>query len=303
MWKIIFKNIFAFVALFIAFWGVNSFIGFIIVIPDKSPVFSYIYISFLFYIPQFLLGIGYAYLLFSLFKSNKRCFLIMIVNAVILIILFCVAFYLEMFADYILDDSLIFEFLLTSVNTIAPMTIALALVFKNMIKSRNLNMQKKLKKKIINSLLIFSKSAFCFVMLTIIMHVYLMLRPYVSKAFGFYGSMFDLIINSIQFVCPLMAIAYGFTLYRLVRKYIYNKLFIIINATFLIALWGFFVISGMLSSEFLYVPGTTVFTYITIYVNAGILTIVLTFMFGSVEKYGLAKSETEITENSVKESI
>ncbi len=281
--EIAYKSFLSFVGLCLASWMVAVLLEFTLTFRGGLwfPINSFILNDLL----PFLLFVCYAYIMFLIFRCNKKRYTIMVLNAAFI-------FIFSMFFLVFLLISIDLGIILGSIGFPA---IMFALMFKSLEQGKKIiSLPNKSKNKVVNGLVIIIKSLLCFILLVFL--------TYFDPKFGRLHfdilelSIFELILH--QIYPGLAIILYAYVLYRLVRKHVNKQRIMIINAFILIAIW----VIRLYGIDILSFVTVLPFQFLN-FANAGLLTIILSFIFKSVEKHGLAKGIIPLPDANEQESI
>jgi hypothetical protein len=271
------KSVLCFIGLAAASFGVKKLTDFFLYLKG-SFLYKMLYISILQYVFWFVLLIVYAYMLFFLFKNEKKCRLIMILNGVSVFLQFYVL------ALLIRDEEVLFLSIMLS-NLFGIPVIILSLMINNIASKKHLEVRSQ--KKIVNIFKMLLKSLLCFVALVIVIKGYGLLYRYALLIFGYLG----FFIESFHLMWCLMSVTYAFMLYKLIHRYTYYRLVLILNVTFLVIIWVKIFMPDIV------VPFIDNIQLSGICGNAAVITITLALIFRSVEKQG--NSENSFVKDSL----
>ena len=278
MLKILGKSALCFAGLVAASWLVQQLYDWMHS-SVNSVLLLLIWITITQYIFGLLLGLAYAYILFLIFKKDKRCWVIIMLNGVFLI--------LQLFYLFILHanngilhayDDVVLLSMHIACECGLPV-IFLALMFNSLKSERG--PKKKSPNKTLNALVLIAKSAICFFGLAAISYGFTIMHNSLLSVLGIIG----LFLDNLFFVLPIVAVVYAYSLYQFFRNEGYRRLILILNAVFLIILCVLFTAWNQMDD-------ISIILIAIILGNTGILTIVLAFIFRSVDKY-YASAPTE----------
>lgn len=263
--KILGKSALCFISLTAAGWAVGKLSQFLLRL-NNSLLYILLHSTVIVFILWFLLGVWYAYTLFLLFNEEKNRCLIMALNGAGAAILF----YISGILLWNIQAGAYVNLLFT-LSDIGVSTILLAFIFRHLVSAEPKHVgDPAAKEGFKNAVGIIARSALCFIGLSAVLYGYSFL-PDIAKLERF-----------IVLVISLSAISYAFTLYRLLKKNKRRLLAMLINAVFLMAVWGFMMLPFMLNSIFRYIPPVFVIGY----GSTALFTMALAFIFGSVERRG-----------------
>lgn len=265
--KILGKSVLCFIGLAAAGWGVQKLTD-IFFFMLGSFFFMMLKLTILQYIFWFLLYIGYVYILFSVFKNEKRRRLIMMLNGAAVFL----QFYIPLFLTK--DRDILFLSVQLS-NLFGIPVIALALMLNSIAPDKKKHINDKPGNKAAKGLKVLLKSFLCFLALVIIIKVYGLFFRQAVSILGYVG----FFIENFYLMWCLMAIGYAYALYKLVQKHAYRHLILILNAALLMVAWGM-----------IFIPDIELpidrFLLSAVCGNTALITIILAFVFRSVEKHG-----------------
>lgn len=297
MAKILGKSALCFAGLAIASWLIQMFCDWILYLYPKELFFGLISIFILELIFWLLLPLTYAYLLFLLFKKEKHCYLILVLNGVFVIVQYYILLMLHINGDIILAS-------LQASKVAGVPVMILALIFKKL-RTHNIDKDMPEKSKLASALFILTKSLLCFLALAITTYAFTLLSTSSLRFLG-YLSFF---VQDPLCAFPLISIAYVYLLFRLIRTYRYHLLTISITAVFLMALSAvrLFIVPALsfYHNQSLSLPAflSELFTpnAVAIFGNTAILLPILALIFRSVEKQSVAVESTN--QNMASDSI
>lgn len=174
--------------------------------------------------------------------------------------------------------------------TIGLPLIIMAFMFQKITSKKEWSIQKISKNKAANILSLILKSIICTLALVAASFGAIAVIRNIDSILGIFGYF----IANIMFTLPLIAVVYAYLLYQLIKKHEFRYLIIIINAAFLMGIWGLIIILSQTSYlEF----GNYVFLTI-VFGNTAIVTIMLAFVFKKVEKSGKPNADTNIEKHT-----
>jgi hypothetical protein len=246
-----------------------------------------------------LLPLVYSYLLFLLFKNEKFCFIIMMLNGIFVIVQYYILLILHIGGDIVYAS-------LEASKVVGVPVILLALLYQKLGMPNGMQKARSGQSEVKNIIGILAKTALCFMALAIAAYGYNLLCSLDLRCFGY----LSLFIQDALCAFPLIIIAYGYLLFRLFGKHHHRFLIICMNAVFLMVLSSvrLFVVAALsfyldislslpaLLSEF-FSPNA-----ISIFANTAILLPVLALIFRSVEKHH-ASAALPANQNAPEESI
>ncbi len=276
--KILGKSFLCFIGLAAAGWAVDALCNLLMSIHGQI-FFTLLYATILGYILWFLLAAAYAYTLFLVFRNEKRRFLIMALNGAAVYLILYILLYLIIYSQYYIyiNTDILWDavYISAEISRAAGLTtIILAFMFKSLSQGKTPYEANKVLNKALNIFWILGKLILCFIALLAVSKGYYLLLINANFKFGIYASLFDTDI-----FLPLIASVYAYTLYRLLKKHARRQLIIMINAAFLLLVWGLILIPSI----FIVIDRSLL---AKVCGNTAIMTLVLMFIFRSVEKRG-----------------
>lgn len=277
--KIIGKSVLSFIGLSVLTWVVED-LGDFLLTTSGSVFYGLLKLTVLQYITWLLLGTGYAYVLFIIFKSEKKRALIVMLNGSAIFIQFFVLLFLNATGDEIM-----FSFRLS--HTFGLLTIMLAFIFNNLTFPKKIQAA-SIKRNWFNALLSLSaKSAACFLALIAALYGYSVLYEIVE-----YGIV---LLYCSRLIFSAVPVLYACMLYKLIQKNKYRLLVMSINAVLLLAVWSLIYLYDFTLPLNIYYK----FFLCAVCGNTAIMTIVLAFIFRSVEKHGNNRPSCTTWDSSV----
>lgn len=247
--------------------------------PLKPYFLGVAYVTIFAYIFWFLLPLAYAYLLFRVFIKEKYCYLIMVLNGILVIIQFYIM--LMLLPESYSYINIQYVSLIVSMVAGIPV-ILLALMFK---KLRSPCKKLKLQcdhNRITSVLGVLARCALCFIALIIGVYGFDLLASILYSTFMRTITLFTIFEYYVAFIrdglWPLIAISYAYMLYKAMKKYRYRYLIIAINSVFLLAVWS-------VVSFYEAVLPIDRLSLASILGNTAIMTVTLAFIFRRVEKH------------------
>lgn len=270
MGKIIGKSALCFAGLFVASWLVKALTDWLFIV-DKPTFLTLLNMLILQYILWLLLPAAYSYIMYRLFINIKRYSLTIVINGIFLIAQFIVLAVINAGEDIMLLSFYI------AISGGAPV-VMLGLMFQRLALGR-INPEKPVKSKPAEMAAVTAKSALCFFMLTAASIGFDKLHNYLGSVFGVIGLVFETPL----FFIPIYAVSYAFGLYRLLKSNKRRKLILIINSWVIIVICGF---SLVFPEQFNTLDIISPIVMTIFMGNPALLTIVLAYIFNSVEKRG-----------------
>ena len=262
MGKILGKSALCFAGLAVTSWLIQMLCDWMLQLYPKPLFFGLFWMTILEFIFWLVLPIFYSYLLFLLFHNEKNCCLIMVLNGSFVFL-----------QHYILLVLRVDGVILASLNAskVAGSVILLALMYKQLRMTNTKSKMPSGKNNTKDILIMLSKSLLCFLGLVIAILGYNLLKKYALSIFGYWG----FYLESPYFIWPMIASTYAFLIFQTVRIQRFRILILMINALLLLLIWGLI---------FIPYEGKS-FSLIAVCGNTAIISIVLAFIFRSVEKH------------------